>query len=176
MKIIVDEKSFKTQIEGKEKALVFFYVEAGCPHCETMKPILDEISEMQDVLFYSCGSDLKTAKPDSISRDLVKSFPTYAAFVDGKLVATQAGSMSKEQVLLTFNPELLPKKAKPLAQATMLELLTDEANLIDQIAPLRSHLAKVQKEIEKRKKMAMGKVDCCDSCADGGECEGGCHA
>lgn len=175
MKIIADEKSFKSVIEGKEKVLVFFYVEKGCGFCDKMRPVMDEISDEMDVVFYKCSDDLKTAIPDSVTKDLVKAFPTFAAFENGKLIAAQSGGMSKEQVLNTFHPEMLPKKAKPLAQATMLELLTDEANLIDQIAPLRSHLAKVQKEIEKRKKQAMGKVDCCDSCADGGECSGGCH-
>lgn len=175
MKIIADEKSFKSVIEGRAKVLAFFYVEKGCSYCDQMKPIMDELSNENDIVFYKCGDDLKTAKPDSVTGTLVKAFPTFAAFDGGKLIATQSGGMSAEQVMNTFNPELLPKKPKKLEQASMLELLTDEANLIDQIAPLRSHLAKVQKEIEKRKKMAMGKVDCCDSCADGGECEGGCH-
>jgi hypothetical protein len=141
----------------------------------TMKPIMDELSNEHDIMFYKCGDDLKTAKPDSVTGKMVKTFPTFAAYIDGELVGQQAGGMSAEQVMLTFTPDLLPKKAKPLAQATMIELMTDEANLIDQIAPLRAHLAKVQKEMEKRKKQAMGKVDCCDSCADGGGCEGGCH-
>lgn len=175
MKIIVDEKSFAKQIKETAKALVFFYVEKGCSFCDTMKPIMDELSNDHDIMFYKCGDDLKTAKPDSVTGKMVKTFPTFAAYIDGELVGQQAGGMSAEQVMLTFTPDLLPKKAKPLAQATMIELMTDEANLIDQIAPLRAHLAKVQKEMEKRKKQAMGKVDCCDSCADGGGCEGGCH-
>ena len=175
MKIIVDEKSFKDQIKAYNKVLVFFYVEKGCSFCDQMKPIMDELSNENDIFFYKCGDDLKTAKPDSVTGKFVKSFPTFAAYEGGELIATQAGGMSAEQVMMTFTPDLLPKKQKSLAQATMLELLTDEANLIDQIAPLRSHLAKVQKEMEKRKKQAMGKVDCCDSCADGGECDGGCH-
>lgn len=175
MKIIADEKSLKSVIEGKQKALVFFYVEKGCSFCDQMKPIMDELSSEHDVVFYKCGDDLRTAKPDSVTKDLVKAFPTFAAFDQGKLIATQSGGMDAEQVLKTFTPELLPKKIKKLSEASMLELLTDEANLIDQIAPMRSHLAKVQAEIAKRKKQAMGKVDCCDSCADGGECEGGCH-
>jgi thiol-disulfide isomerase/thioredoxin len=175
MKIIVDENSFKKQIKEFEKALVFFYVEKGCSFCDQMKPVMDELSNEHDVLFYKCGDDLKSAKPDSITGKLVKAFPTFAAYQDGEFIASQSGGMSAEQVMMTFTPDLLPKKAKPLAQASMIELLTDEANLIDQIAPLRAHLAKVQKEMEKRKKQAMGKVDCCDSCSDGGECEGGCH-
>jgi thiol-disulfide isomerase/thioredoxin len=175
MKIIVDEKSFKDQIKAYPKALAFFYVEKGCSFCDQMKPIMDELSNEHNILFYKCGDDLKTAKPDSITGKFVKAFPTFAAYENGEFIASQSGGMSAEQVMNTFDPDLIPKKAKPLAQASMLELLTDEANLIDQIAPLRSHLAKVQKEIEKRKKQAMGKVDCCDSCADGGECDGGCH-
>lgn len=175
MKIIVDEKSFNDQVKAYPKALAFFYVEKGCSFCDQMKPIMDELSNEHNILFYKCGDDLRSAKPDSVTGQLVKAFPTFAAYDNGNFIASQSGGMSAEQVMMTFTPDLLPKKQKPLAQATMLELLTDEANLIDQIAPLRAHLAKVQKEMEKRKKQAMGKVDCCDSCADGGACEGGCH-
>lgn len=175
MKIVIDENSFKKQIGERPRALVFFYVEKGCSYCDQMKPVMEKLAEEQDIFFYKCGDDLRTAKPDSITQGLVKAFPTFAAYIEGQLVGQQSGGMSAEQVMMTFTPELLPRKPKPIAQASMLELLTEEANLIDQIGPLRSHLAKIQAEIAKRKKMAMGKVDCCDSCADGGECEGGCH-
>ena len=151
MKIIVDEKSFESQIKAAPKALVFFYVDKGCSHCDTMKPVMDELAITHDIMFYQCGDDLKTAKPDSITGKLVKSFPTFVAYVDGQLVGSKAGSMDAEQVLATFNPE---KKQKTLAEASMLELMTDEANLIDQIAPLRAHLKSVQVEISKRREMA----------------------
>jgi thiol-disulfide isomerase/thioredoxin len=152
MKIIVDEKSFESQIKLAPKALVFFFVDKGCSHCDIMKPIMDELAMAHDIMFYKCGDDLKTAKPDSITGKIVKSFPTFAAYVEGQLVGTQAGSMDAEKVLATFNPE---KKQKKLEEATMLELMTDEANLIDQILPLKIHLANLQAEMARRRKMAL---------------------
>jgi hypothetical protein len=113
-----------------------------------MKPVMDELATAHDIMFYKCGDDLKTAKPDSITGKLVKSFPTFAAYVDGQLVGSQAGSMDAEKVLNTFNPE---KKHKTLAEASMLELMTDEANLIDQILPLKAHLINVQAEMARRR-------------------------
>jgi len=148
MKIIVDERSFESQIKAAPKALVFFYVDKGCSHCDTMKPVMEELAVDHDIMFYKCGDDLKTAKPDSITSKLVKSFPTFVAYVDGQMVGSQAGSMDAEKVLKTFNPE---KKHKTLAEASMLELMTDEANLIDQILPLRAHLKNVQAEMARRR-------------------------
>jgi hypothetical protein len=52
----------------------------------------------------------------------------------------------------------------------------DKYGLMDTIAELRSHLAKVNKEIERRTKLVEGPLkSCCDGCTDGGDCDGGCH-
>lgn len=173
MKLIVDEKSFKETIEAHEKVLVFFYVEKGCPSCDKMKPVIEGLSNDHDILFYKCGDDLKTAMPDSITQGLVEMFPTYAAYINGKLVGRQVGEMKPEQVLLTFTPDLIPKKLKSIEELPLVQLLTDEAAMIDQIYPMMNHLKKIQKEIKKRKSILADEA-CCDSCDEGGSCAGGC--
>lgn len=167
----LNASNFKQETE-KGKVLVFFYREKGCGFCDKMKPVFEELEGDFIKARYAIGQDV-----DPIAQEFAPVVPTFAAFIDGKLVGMQLGAMPPEKVIETFNNGFPEKKAVqiPLAKATMQQLLNDEAVLIDQIGPLRSHLAKVQKEIERRKKLAMGKVDCCDSCADGGECSGGCH-
>jgi thiol-disulfide isomerase/thioredoxin len=167
----LNDKNFKELTEAG-KVLVFFYREKGCSFCDTMKPIFEELEGDFVKAKYQLGPT-----PDSITQGLVESFPTFAAYENGKLVGVQVGAMEIEKLAKTFEngfPEKKPAQI-PLEKASMIQLISDEATLIDQIGPLRSHLAKIQKEIAKRKKLAMGKVDCCDSCSDGGDCNGGCH-
>lgn len=169
--IELNEENFKEEtVQGK--VLVFFYRESGCSFCDKMKPIFEELDGDFVKAKYKLGSG-----PDSITGDIVKNFPTFAAYVDGKLVGTQEGAMSAEKCAATFVNGFIESKPKQVSldKAAYSQLLADEAFLIDQIGPMRMHLAKVQKEIAKRKKLAMGKLDCCDSCSDGGECEGHCH-
>lgn len=166
----LNEKNFAENIK-EGKTLVFFYRETGCSHCEKAKPTFEALEGDFKKAKYKLGP-----QADSVTNGLVMNFPTFGAFVDGALVGSQEGNMSAEKMAATFEAGILEHKQKnvPLAQATMQQLMTDKFFLIDQIGPLRSHLAKIEKEIERREKMAMGKVDCCDSCADGGTCSGGC--
>lgn len=166
------EKNFVDAIK-KGKWLVMFKRSQGCSFCAQMLPVFHELEGDFEKALYELGP-----APDSITKGLVERFPTFVAFVDGVIIAKQEGVLSHEELRNTFSPEKIKSKQAevlPISKASMAQLLTDEAALIDQIGPMRSHLAKIQKEIEKRKKLAMGKVDCCDSCADGGECDGGCE-
>jgi len=172
--IILDANNFKEFISTEKKVLVFFYREKGCSFCDKMKPIVEQLSEVENLDFIVAKYVLADS-PDAINAEYpIERFPTFYAFVDGKPVGKYEGTLSLEQLPLVFTPERLPQKAIPLDKATMLQLITDEANLIDQIAPIRSHLAKIQAEIARRKKLAEGKIgSCCESCSDGGSCSGG---
>jgi thioredoxin-like negative regulator of GroEL len=169
--ILIDVNNFDNFISSEKKALVFFYRENGCSFCDQMKPIIDAYhNDDFAVGKYALG------KPDAVtSKFQFKNIPAFFAFVDGKLVGQYEGVLTKEQLPLVFTPDQLPKKIAPTVEtATLLQLMTDEANLIDQIAPLRLHLAKIQKEMAKRRKGAMGDLEpCCDGCATGGGCESG---
>jgi thiol-disulfide isomerase/thioredoxin len=170
----VSEKDFAEVVLKSEKpVLVFFYRELGCSFCDRMKPLMPEYEAAHpEVLLatYHLGE-----KPDSITSGLVEKFPTFAAYKDGKFIAKQEGAMPLEQLHLTFDPSKIPPKALPIEKASMLQLMTDEANLIDQLGPQMAHLKKIQKEIKRRKIMLVDEP-CCDSCADsGGSCGGGGH-
>jgi len=167
----LNEKNFKEET-AEGKTLVFFYRESGCSFCDKAKPVFEALEGDFKKAKYKLG-----ASADSITNGVVFNFPTFGAYVDGVLVGSQEGFMSAEKMAATFEAGIIQPKAKdvPISKATMAQLLTDEAYLIDQLGPMRQHLNKIQKEIERRRKLATGKLDCCDSCADGGKCDGGCH-
>lgn len=152
----LNEKNFKDQINDKDKILVFFYIEKGCSFCDKMKPIVAKYAESNTVGMYKLGQ-----APDSITEDIVQRFPTFVAYEKGLAVGKQEGAMSIEQLALTFTPDKIPSKdpgPQPgpvtIETAPMVQLLTEEANLIDQVAPLLDHLAKVRAEIRRRKRAA----------------------
>jgi len=74
--------------------------------------------------------------------------PTTITFNQGKAIAGQEGILTVEQLHNTFDPE---KLITPIEKAPLLKLIQDEANLIDQIAPMMAHLKKLQKEIKRRR-------------------------
>jgi len=171
MMLELNESNFKDALAEHVKLLVFFYRESGCSFCDKMKPLVEEYAKENVVGMYKLGQS-----PDSVNAQFpVERFPTFYAFIEGQAVGKQEGAVPYEHLELTFTPEKLPPKQVPIEKASSLQLMTDEANLIDQLAPLRGHLAKIQKEIARRKKLASSGMSCCDSCAEGGECEGGCH-
>jgi thioredoxin-like negative regulator of GroEL len=167
--IEINEQNYESEIELSEgKVLFMFHRESGCSQCKTMMPIFEEFAEK--------NPDIKCAryslsKPDSVTEKFqFKQVPAFFAFVDGKVVGAQEGVVV--DIGLTFTPEKIAPKQVPVEKATMLQLMTDEANMIDQIAPLMAHLKKIQKEMKKRRSFD---EPCCDSCAAGGGCSGGNH-
>jgi len=169
----LSEKNFKEKTKAG-KVLVFFYRESGCSFCDKMKPVFEELEGDFVKAKYKLGQSV-----DSITNGVVQNFPTFGAYVDGVLVGTQEGAMSAEKCAATFDNGFIVRKSAqapaqiPVEKASLVQLLTDEAQLIDQLGPMRQHLNTIQKEIERRKKLAMGKIDCCDGCAEGNGCGGG---
>ncbi len=145
--IKLTESNFRQAIAEHKKVIVMFYREKGCSFCDKMKPVFEELEESGFVKAqYELG-----AAPDSITQGLIERFPTFVAYENGEFVAKQEGVLSAEQVVNTLSPDKLPKKAIPLEKATMLQLMADEAALIDQIYPLKDHLTKIRAEIERRR-------------------------
>lgn len=130
----LNEKNFAESIK-KGRVLVFFYRESGCRFCDEMKPVFEELEGDFVKAKYKLG-----AGPDSVTKDVVVNFPTFGAYIDGKLVGTQEGAMPADKVAATFEAGFIQRKPKqiPLAQASYAQLLTDEAYLIDQIGPMRA--------------------------------------
>jgi len=149
--IKLNAENFADTIMANPKILVFFYREKGCSFCGKMKPIVAEYEKTNVVGWYELGP-----QPDSVTEGLVKNFPTFVAYENGKMVGSQEGAMPLEKLALTFTPEKLPAKQVPIVKAKLLELLTEEANLIDSIVPLKAHLLQVQAEIKARRDLANG--------------------
>ena len=83
--------------------------------------------------------------PDSIAtEELVKNFPTIVSYLNGQILKVEKGANVKLEEM--FTPVVLP-----IEKTTLLDLLTQEAQLMDAIFPLKQHLLKIQEEIKKRK-------------------------
>jgi len=170
----VTEETFKENVlESTQPVLVFFYREKGCSFCTQMKPVILDYEKTHPAVTVACYE--LGAAPDNVTEGLVERFPTFAAYDGGKLIAKQDGVLTVEELHNTFTPEKIKPKTVGVEQATLLQLLTDESNIIDQIVPIQTHLKKVQKEIKRRRDLAAGKDACCDSCADGKDGFKGCH-
>ena len=138
----LNEGNFKTTLAENPKLLVLFYREKGCKHCDVMKPkfIEHSLSSEEVCGMYSLGN-----APDSIAtQELVKSFPTIVSYMNGQIVKVETGANVDLKTM--FMP-----KAVAVSEAPLLQLLTDEAALIDAIYPLKKHLLEIQAEIKKRK-------------------------
>lgn len=170
MKIELNVNNFKEEIAKHPAILVYFYRAKGCQFCDIMKPYMEKYAEenvlgMYEVDYFG----------DEISKKFCENgaVPKYVAFVNGEPVGMQSGAMPMSDVVLAFTPEKIPPKQLPLDKMPLASLVADEMAMIDAIAPMMSHLKKLQKEIKKRKMMLVDEP-CCDSCADGGTCSGGC--
>ena len=149
--IELNEKNFKEELAKHPQALVFFYREKGCSFCDKMKPVFESHNAPYIKAKYPLG-----AMPDSITEGLVERFPTFVAYAYGEMIAKQEGVLSGEQLDNTFNPESIAPKKLSVKEAPMLTLLTDEANLIDQIMPLKQLLKEIQDEIKLRREVVSG--------------------
>lgn len=140
--IELNESNFKQVLDENDKLIVLFYREKGCSHCDNFKPVFEKFAETSDVV---CGMYKIPPQPDSIATEkLIKSFPTTVSYLNGEILKVQPGANINLNDM--FKPNIIPVKDAPL-----ISLLTDEANLIDAIYPLKVQLLAIQEEIKKRK-------------------------
>jgi hypothetical protein len=147
----LNEKNFNEELARHPQALVFFYREKGCSFCDKMKPIFESHNAPYIKAKYQLGP-----APDSVTDGLVERFPTFVAYAYGEMIAKQEGVLTAEQLDNTFEPEKIKPKQVPIKQASMQMLMSDEANLIDQIYVLKLNLKEVQDEISARRNLVNG--------------------
>jgi hypothetical protein len=147
----LNEKNFKEELSKHPQALVFFYREKGCSFCDKMKPVFESHNAPYIKAKYALGQ-----APDSITEGLVERFPTFVSYAYGEMIAKQEGVLTGEQLDATFNLEAISPKKLTVKEAPMLTLLTDEANLVDQIAPLKRLLKEIRDEIDYRRALVNG--------------------
>jgi thiol-disulfide isomerase/thioredoxin len=145
----LNENTFALEIMSSKKALVFFYREKGCSFCDKMKAPFEQLAAAAD---FDCFRYALGSAPDSVAtKELVTSFPTFAAYVDGKFVGKRTGAMPIEKVLEAFDPEPAQNPNVPVEQMPLVHLLADEAALIDLIFPVKQKLLEIQAEIKRRR-------------------------
>ena len=155
--------------EPKAK-IVFFNMKEGCGFCEKMRPIVAEYAKKHPDVEVE---DVKLASYNEVPDPFPKAVPLFVAYLDDKVVSVQEGVISAELLELAFQPDKIPPKVIPVERASTLQLMQDEANLMDQVYPLQTQLTKIRAEIQKRRDATKGKEACCDGCASGKGCSGG---
>ena len=99
---LTNEVNFETIVlNGTLPVLVDFFAE-WCAPCKMLYPILEEISRELDgklhVMKINIDTNAKLAEQYGI-----RSIPTMMLFVDGKVVDTMVGGMSKDVILDRLN-------------------------------------------------------------------------
>ena len=93
--MIVTDANFDTVIAENSLVLVDFWAE-WCGPCKKLSPILDEISQEENLLVAKVNIDDNPIKPKDYS---VASVPTMILFKDGKPVTTIIGAKPKHILL-----------------------------------------------------------------------------
>jgi len=85
----------KTINQATELILVDFHASIGCPACDTMKPILEDLSkELTDVLIVKI--DVKNKENESLFiRYGIRHVPSLLLFKEGNILDKQIGKTSK---------------------------------------------------------------------------------
>jgi thiol-disulfide isomerase/thioredoxin len=79
-------------LKSSKPVFIFFYLD-GCPHCEAMDPIWDELErETPSVEFVKAESAVVPAELG------ISGFPKFVKVKDGKQVGSADGEMSKDEL------------------------------------------------------------------------------
>ena len=96
-KAITDE-NFETQVIKSEKPILVDYWAEWCGPCKMIAPILEEVaSEIGDkVLIGKLNVDENSETPPKYG---IRGIPTLMLFVNGEVVGTQVGALSKNDLI-----------------------------------------------------------------------------
>ena len=93
--IEVKKDNFESEVINSEKTVLADFNADWCGPCKMLKPIVDEISEREDVKVVSINID----DEDELAEDYeVYSIPCVVVFKNGKEVARSVGFKSKEEI------------------------------------------------------------------------------
>lgn len=149
--------------------LVFFNMEKGCGFCDKMRPIVAEYADKHpevEVIYETVKSYNDVPEP------FPKAVPLFVAYKDDQVMSVQKGMLPLERLEIAFEPEKIPPDVVPIEKASLLQLMQDEANIIDQLQPMLKQLKKIQAEMKKRRSLVVDDEPCCDGCAEGKGCGG----
>lgn len=93
--IEVKKDNFESEVINSEKTVLADFNADWCGPCKMLKPIVEEISEREDVKVVSINID----DEDELAEDYeVYSIPCVVVFKNGKEVARSVGFKSKEEI------------------------------------------------------------------------------
>lgn len=78
-------------------SLVEFYAE-WCPHCQRMKPIVDEVRELVGGTVAICQLDIDQ-HPHEAEHAGAESIPTFILYRDGREIWRHVGEISSDELL-----------------------------------------------------------------------------
>ena len=93
--IEVKKDNFESEVLNSDKVVLADFNADWCGPCKMLKPIVEEISEREDVKVVSINID----DEDELAEDYeVYSIPCVVGFKNGKEVARSVGFKSKEEI------------------------------------------------------------------------------
>ena len=99
------DDNFETEIKKKDKPILVDFWANWCGPCKMMAPLLDEIaSELKDKIKITKVDIDKN--PKTPANHAVRGIPTLMIFKDEKVVATQVGAVSKEDLKKFINENI----------------------------------------------------------------------
>ena len=107
-RIVVTASSFEQLVKSSGKPIVLDFWAAWCGPCKMMDPIFAEVSEERpDVVFGKVNVD---QEPTLAQKYDIHAIPTLLVIVDGKVVKSSVGAMTKEALVQLLNEVI---KGKP---------------------------------------------------------------
>lgn len=93
---VVDSSNFESEIKGATNPVIVDFYADWCGPCKMIAPILEEISETEDVTVLKVNVD---ASNDLAQQYGVVNIPTMITFVNGEMHKKHVGALPKDQIL-----------------------------------------------------------------------------
>lgn len=92
MKTLTNVDDVRKALKSTKPVILFFYLD-GCPHCETMAPLFDQLEKEMP------STECIKVESGNVPPELgISGFPKFVKVSAGKQVATADGEMSKDDL------------------------------------------------------------------------------
>lgn len=93
---VVDSSNFESEIKGATNPVIVDFYADWCGPCKMIAPILEEISETENVTVLKVNVD---ASNDLAQQYGVVNIPTMITFVNGEMHKKNVGALPKDLIL-----------------------------------------------------------------------------
>lgn len=95
-RLLSTQKELDAVFSKNKKPVVLEFFSPSCPHCQAMKPIVQELAqELDDIVIAQADINTAQALTDAYA---IRRLPTFVLFEAGKEKARTSGSMSKQEL------------------------------------------------------------------------------